>query len=101
MTDDHTAPLIDKAAELYGIKIRCTHNHVTLCQHIDAEFGWFVTYQCNDCGNITRREVTADDLDGADTLPWLDEDMYDKATTERAPGETLGRALAFFGKAAK
>lgn len=102
MTDfDSTDLLIAKAAELYGIKIRCTHERVTLCQHIDAEYGWFVAYQCNDCGQMTRREVTADDLEGADTLPWLDEDMYNKATIERAPGETLGRALAFFGKAAK
>lgn len=101
MTDDSTDPLIAKGAELFGIRIRCTHNRVTLCQHIDAEFGWFVAYQCDSCGQLTRREVTASDLDGAELLPWLDEDMYDKATTERAPGETLVRALAFFGKAAK
>ena len=87
--------------ERYGVKIRCTHNHVTLCQHIDPEYGWFVSYQCSDCGQITRREVTADDLDNADKLPWLDIAMYEQATTERVPGETLNKALAFFVKAAK
>lgn len=102
MTDiDSTDRLIAKGAEMYGVIIRCTHNRVTLCQHIDAEYGWFVAYQCDDCGQLTRREVTANDLDGADSLPWLDVDMYNHATTERAPGETLGRALTFFGKAAK
>lgn len=101
MSDDSTDPLLAKAADLYGIKIRCTHNSVALCQHIDPEYGWFAAYQCDSCGAITRREVTADDLDDADNLPWLDVQMYEQATTERAPGETLGKTLAFFGKAAK
>ena len=102
MTDEQAhAALLAKGREMYGIKIRCTHNQVTLVQHIDPEYGWFVAYQCDECGQITRREVTADDLDGADKLPWLDVDMYEHVTTERTPGETLGRALAFMGKAAR
>lgn len=100
MTDD-TSILVAKGREMFGIKIRCTHNVVTLVQHDDPEFGWFACYQCDDCGQLTRREVTADDLDRASNAPWLDVAMYEQATTERLPGQTLGKALAFFGKAAR
>jgi hypothetical protein len=102
MTDlDSIKSLVAKGREMYGIKIRCTHNIVTLVQHEHEEFGWFACYQCDSCGQITRREVTADDLDNANNAPWLDVAMYEQATTERLPGETLGKALAFFGKAIK
>ena len=101
MLDNDTSALIAKGREMYAIKIRCTHNHVTLVQHDDAEYGWFACYQCDDCGQLTRRTVTADDLDKASNAPWLDVAMYEEATTERLPGQTLGKALAFFGKAAR
>jgi hypothetical protein len=100
--DEQThAALLAKANEMYGVKIRCTHNTVTLVQHIDPEYGWFVAYQCDDCGQLTRREVTAEQLDVADKLPWLDLDMYEHVTTERVKGEKDMRALAFMGKAAR
>jgi len=95
------AALIAKGREMYAIRIRCTHNAVTLVQHDDSEYGWFACYQCDDCGQITRREVTADDLDGANNAPWLDVAMYEQVTTERLPGQTLGKTLMFFGKAAR
>lgn len=98
---ESTEHLLPKAKELYGVTIRCTHNEVTLVQHDDPEYGWFACYQCDRCGQITRREVTADDLDSASNAPWLDVALYEQVTTERLPGETLGRTLAFFGKAAK
>lgn len=97
---ESTEHLIPRAAELYG-KPRCLHSSATLVQHIDDEYGWFACYQCDKCGTITRLEVTADDLDRASNAPWLDMAMYEQATTERLPGETLGKTLAFFGKAAK
>jgi len=100
MSDD-TRALAAKGREMFGIKIRCTHNAVTLVQHDDPEFGWFACYQCDDCGQITRREVTADDLDRASNAPWLDVAMYEEVTTERLPGQTLGKTLSFFGKAAR
>jgi hypothetical protein len=93
--------LIAKGREMYGLKIRCTHNETTLVQHDDPEFGWFACYQCERCGAITRREVTADDLDVANNAPWLDVAMYEQATTERGQGETLAKALVFFGKATR
>ena len=72
-----------------------------LVQHVDAEYGWFACYQCYHCGQITLREVTTIDLETANDAPWLDVPMYEQATTERAPGESVGRAFAFFGKATK
>lgn len=99
MEGDSTDLLLAKAADLFGIKPRCEHPSATLVQHIDDEFGWYACYQCDHCGQITRREVTADDLDKANDAPWLDVAQYELATTERAPGEALGRAFAFFGKA--
>jgi hypothetical protein len=101
MDDINTSALIAKGREMYGLKIRCTHNETTLVQHDDPEFGWFACYQCERCGAITRREVTADDLDVANNAPWLDVAMYEQATTEQLPSEKLVKALAFFGRAAK
>lgn len=96
-----TDVLVGKGAEMFGIRIRCTHNEVTLVQHIDEEYGWFACFQCDRCGQITRREVTADDLDTANDAPWLDVALYEQVTAERVPGEALSKAYAFFGKAAR
>lgn len=98
---DSAEHLLPKALEQYAIKIRCTHNEVTLVHHDDPEYGWFACYQCDRCGQITRREVTADDLDRASNAPWLDVAMYEQVTQERLPVETLSKTLAFFGKAAR
>lgn len=98
---DSTEHLIPKATQMFGVRIRCTHNETTLVQHIDPEYGWFACYQCDRCGQITRREVTADDLDRANNAPWLDVAMYEQVTIERLPEETLSKTLTFFGKAAK
>lgn len=98
---DSTEHLIPKATEMFGVKIRCTHNETTLVQHLHPEFGWFACYQCDRCGQITRREVTPDDLDEANDVPWLDVAMYEQVTNERLTVETLKKTLAFFGKAAK
>lgn len=90
--------------ERYAVKIRCTHNEVTLVQHDDPEYGWFACYQCDRCGQITQREVTADDLDKASDTPWLDIAMYEQnaeVSMERLLGNNLGKTLAFFGKAMK
>lgn len=87
---------------------RCQHPRTTLCQHVDRslceaipgeKYGWFVCYQCDDCGQITRKEVTAEDLERTD-LPWLDEDMYAHATDEERRGQADLRGLLFFEKAA-
>lgn len=91
--------LVGKGVEMFGIRIRCTHNEVTLVQHDDPEYGWFACFQCDRCGQITRREVTADDLDTANDAPWLDVAIYEQVTTERMPGESLGKAAMFFNKA--
>lgn len=98
---DGTEMLLNKAAEMFGWKPRCTHPATTLVQHIDEEYGWFACYQCDRCGQITRQDVSADDLDRANDAPWLDVAMYEQATREQHPGEKVGRALAFFGKAAR
>lgn len=96
-----TEDLLPKAVEMYGIKIRCTHNETTLVQHIHPEFGWFACRQCDRCGQITRREVTADDLERANDAPWLDVALYEVVTAERLSIDTLSRTMAFFGKATK
>lgn len=95
--------LLAKGAEMFGIKPRCEHEQVTLVQHIDPEYGWFAAYQCDECGQMTRREVTADQLlnGEANDLPWLDVDMYEHATKERGSSEATLRALAFIGKAVR
>lgn len=98
--NEGNALLIAKGAEMFGIKPRCLHPSATLVQHIDDEYGWFACYQCDHCGQITRRDVTPDDLDRANDTPWLDVAQYELANLERTPEQTLGRALAFFGKAA-
>jgi len=101
MNDVDTSSLVAKGREMYAIKIRCAHNESTLVQHVDPEYGWFACYQCDLCGAITRREVTANDLDAAVNAPLLDVAMYEQRTTERLPNETLIKTLTFFGKAAR
>ena len=93
--------LLEKAYAMFGIRRRCDHPRTTLVQHIDEEFGWFACYQCDRCGQITRQDVTADDLDAANDAPWLDIGMYEQATTERVPEDLTQRAMAFFSKAAR
>lgn len=92
--------LLSRAADLHG-KPRCDHIDSTLVQHIDDEYGWFACYQCDHCGTITRREVTAEDLARANDAPWLDVAMYEQATTERLPGQATINTLVFFGKATR
>lgn len=85
-------------------KRRCEHNDTTLVQHIDEEFGWFACFQCDRCGQITRQDVTADDLDGANDAPWLDVAMYEQVVAlaaNRLLGDTNIKTLMFFGKAAR
>lgn len=101
MDYESTEHLLYKAQATYGSKSHCPHSQMTLVQHIDPDYGWFACYQCDRCGQITRREVTADDLDRANDAPWLDVAMYEQVTTERLPGETLTKTLAFFGKAVR
>lgn len=82
----------------------CNHSQTTLVQHVDDEFGWFAAYQCDECGTITQKDVTADDLDMAPNAPWLDVAIYEEAVI-RAVNRTVGgngnRTMAFFGKAVR
>lgn len=102
MNDDFadTSILTDKARQLHPWT-QCEHGNATLVQHIHAEFGWFACHQCDDCGAITQRTVTADDLDMAINAPLLDVTMYMQATKERLPGQATINTLAFFGKATR
>ena len=101
MDEVDTSALLAKGLQRYAIKIRCTHNETTLVQHIHEEFGWFACYQCDRCGQITRKPVTADDLDAASNAPWLDVAMYEQVTQVRLTEETISKAMAFFGKATR
>lgn len=65
---------------------RCQHAHSTLCQYTH-KYDWgelgiiietFIAYQCDDCGQMLRTEVTQEDLDKPD-LPLVDEGMWDAA----------------------
>jgi hypothetical protein len=100
MNEDSSEGLITKATKAYGPR-RCKHARSTLVQHEHIEFGWFACYQCDECGQITRREVTADDLDIANNAPVLDVAMYLQVTTERLSSRTLTNTMGFFAKAAK
>lgn len=102
MSEENTqAALLDKAKAMYGVRITCTHNHVTLVQHSHVEIGWFACWQCDDCGAITQQEVTAIDLDAALNAPALDVKMYMEHTRERMPDQEALAALTFIAKAAK
>jgi hypothetical protein len=78
---------------------RCQHKHATMVQQI-GELGWFVTWQCDDCGMPDAdRPVTADDLARGAELPWFDREACLRGIErlERRRQTTL----AFFGKATK
>lgn len=81
----------------------CTHDTQTLVQAIFQDelldSIWFAAWQCDHCGGITQKPVTSDDLEGANELPWLDEDGYERATTERQVMEIEILSLQFFNKA--
>ncbi len=60
---------------------RCTHRHATMVQAIYRELGpvdgWFVTWQCDDCGStVMDRAVTYDDLQRGADLPWFDFELW-------------------------
>lgn len=96
--------LLKKGRALFGMKRRCDHTNATLVQHHDETFGWFACYQCDRCGQITRQDVSADDLDGANDAPWLDVAMYEETNellANKLTGDTKINALRFFGKAAR
>lgn len=50
---------------------QCLHKHCTLCGEYNLEAGTFVAWQCDECGQITRRDVSIDDLYRRD-LPAID-----------------------------
>lgn len=82
-------------------KRSCPHSSTTLVQRVHPEFGWSACYQCNDCGNVTLQDVTADAIDEALSAPWVDEDSYMSRTTERLEGEAEWTALSFVDHAKK
>lgn len=75
---------------------RCRHNHATMVQIDHKELGWFVTWQCDDCGiPLNDRPVSAEDIERGDQLPWFDRNLY-----LRHLGQLERRAAAtqaFFG----
>ncbi len=76
---------------------RCQHKHATMVQQ-DGELGWFVTWQCDDCGMPDRdRPVTTDDLAHGHDLPWFDREACLRGI-ERLE-QAKGRTAMFFGKA--
>lgn len=95
---DEDAILLAKARRHYGLYPRCSHRHVTLCQHTDPEFGWFVAYQCDDCGIVTQDYVSAEQLEGAGDLPFIDLALWEQAVSAIG-GDTLMGALHFMAKA--
>lgn len=91
-------------------KERCSHPSTTLVQAattIDYDetlepFNvWFACYQCDHCGRITQKEVSADDVEKASMAPWLDEDSYMASMQIRLEGETEWTALQFMAKAVR
>lgn len=95
---DDDSILFAKAAQQFGLRRRCAHTHSALCQHVDAEFGWFVAYQCDDCGMVTRQDVTAAQLNIAD-LPYIDAALWEQAIANANRSGNLTRALVFMGRA--
>ncbi len=88
--------LLDKARRRFSVGPRCKHEHQTLCQHTDPDFGWFVAWQCDDCGMVTQREVTADQLETAD-LPYVDAALWEQAI-DNTNRDRLMPTLSFFAK---
>lgn len=105
--DDALAQLAALAADVRrGLKSlwpadlrRCAHKHATMVQVI-GELGWFVTWQCDDCGmDVIDRPVTAADLERGDQLPWFDREAYMRGIEHLV--SQPGRTAAFFVKATK
>ena len=91
-------------------KERCSHLSTTLVQAaITIDYDetlepmsiWFACYQCDLCGGITRKEVSADHVDAASLAPWLDEDFYMASVRIEMEGETEWKALQFMAKAVR
>lgn len=77
----------------------CKHRHATMVQ-CDGATGWFVTWQCDDCGaSLADRPVTVDDLDHGHGLPHFDVDLYRRGLERLENART--NTMAFFGKAVK
>lgn len=62
---------------------------------VASEEQWFAAWQCTDCGNVTQKPVTADDLEEARHAPWLDKIEYARATQERLEEQADWVALQF------
>lgn len=60
---------------------------------------WFACWQCDECGTITQKAVTSEDLEEAHLSPWLDEDSYQRVTVERMDEDLDYRTLQFMSKA--
>lgn len=84
--------------------MKCRHSSVTLCGRFDPDAGEFVAYQCDDCGAILDREVTADDLERLG-LPPLDMNAAGAAIHANVlrafPATVETVAVDFFAKAIK
>lgn len=88
----------------------CPHPSTTLVQAattIDFDESlepfdvWFASHQCDLCGVITQKPVSAEEVDQASNAPWLDEDAYLSATEERLEGQSQWLALMFMAKAVR
>jgi hypothetical protein len=80
---------------------KCAHAQQTLCQYDDDLRGHIVAYQCDACGMVTRRDVSADDLERPN-LPWLDNNLWCAAIaagTDRIRGVSRIVALTFIARA--
>ena len=102
---DLTSTLSRKAADLRRLMDslwpptvrRCQHKHATMVQQ-NGEQGWYVTWQCDDCGMPDRdRPVTTDDVMRGHDLPWFDRDACLHGI-ERLEQQGVNTAV-FFGKA--
>lgn len=77
---------------MFAVKEKCPHTRTTLVQahdlidyHLEEEPEekpikvWFVAHQCDHCGLITDKPVTAGEVERVGSLPWLDEPSYQDA----------------------
>jgi YD repeat-containing protein len=91
-------------------KHACSHEQTTLVQSVFRLFvyddegevigredkeNWFAAWQCDECGAVTSKPVTPDDLDAANDAPWLDEDSYLARMRERLDTDTGANVLQF------
>jgi hypothetical protein len=78
---------------------QCQHKHATMVQ-ADGKLGWFVTWQCDDCGaSLADRPVTMDDLDHGRDLPRFDADLYRRGLERLEHGRV--NTMAFFDRAVR